>query len=559
MASSALDQEARTRALARMGEGGLDVLVVGGGITGVGAALDAATRGLRVGLIEARDYASGTSSASSKLIHGGLRYLEMLDFGLVREALRERELLLTRLAPHLVKPVPFLWPLTHRGWERLYLGAGLALYDRLGGARSVPSTRHLTHAGVLRVAPALRPDAFVGGVQFYDAQEDDARLVAYVARTAAQLGASLATRVRATGFLREGERVLGVTAYDEEARAELEIRAGHVLSATGVWTDELRELAGAASRTRIRPSKGIHVVVARARIPMETGVLMRTEKSVLFIIPWGPHWIIGDTDTAWELDRTSPAATGADIDYVLEKANSLLLDPLSRADVEGVFVGLRPLVGAGGSADTARLSRAHTVESPLPGLTTIAGGKYTTYRVMAQHLVDAAVRDVAGVRASATAHTPIVGASGYRARWSRRAELAAATGLDLARVERLLDRYGDRVDDLVELIRARPELAIPLEGAHEYLGVEVVYACTHEGALRLEDVLARRTRISFETRDRGIACAPLVVELMAGALGWDAPRGTSELAAWRRRIAAELEGEQLADDASASALLRAAT
>ena len=541
-----------------MAERELDVLVIGGGITGAGAALDAATRGLRTGLIEARDYASGTSSKSSKLIHGGLRYLEMLDFGLVREALRERELLLTRLAPHLVKPVPFLWPLTHRAWERVYLGAGLALYDRLGGARSVPSTKHLSHAGVLKIAPALRPDAFVGGVQFYDAQEDDARLVAYVARTAQQHGASLATRVAATGFLREGERVVGVTAHDEEAGSNLEIRARAVLSATGVWTDELRALAGASSGTRIRPSKGIHVVVPRDRIPMETGVLMRTEKSVLFIIPWGPHWIIGDTDTAWELDRAHPAATGADIDYVLEKANSMLLRPLVRDDVEGVFVGLRPLVGSSESADTTRLSRAHTVESPAPGLTTIAGGKYTTYRVMAQDLVDAGVRGLAAlVPPSCTDETPIVGASGYRARWNQRARIASVTGLDVTRVERLLDRYGDCIDGLTTLIGERPELARPLEDAPEYLAVEVVYACTHEGALRLEDVLARRTRISFETRDRGGACAREVAELMAGPLAWDGARVASEVDAWRRRIAAELQAEQLPDDASANAAVLA--
>jgi glycerol-3-phosphate dehydrogenase len=559
MAASALDPDSRRRALASMAEHELDVLVVGGGITGVGAALDAATRGLRAGLIEARDYASGTSSKSSKLIHGGLRYLEMLDFGLVREALRERELLLTRLAPHLVRPVPFLWPLTHRGWERLYLGAGLALYDRLGGARSVPSTKHLSHDGVARLAPGLRPGAFVGGVRFYDAQEDDARLVAYVARTAALHGASLASRVAATGFLREGQRVVGVTAHDEEAGVDLEIRARNVLSATGVWTDELRELAGAASGTRIRPSKGIHVVVPRDRIQLETGVLMRTEKSVLFIIPWGPHWIIGDTDTAWDLDRANPAATAADIEYVLEKANGILLEPLVRADVEGVFVGLRPLVGSNEGADTTRLSRAHTVESPVPGLTTIAGGKYTTYRVMAEHLVDAGTRELRHVRASLTAQTPLVGAAGYHARWNQRAALVASLGLDLARVERLLGRYGDRVDDLAELIRGRRELAAPLEDAREYLAAEVVYACTHEGALRLEDVLARRTRISFETRDRGVACASQVAGLMAGALGWDAARSSSEVAAWQRRIAAELEAEQLSDDVSANAVVLAAT
>jgi glycerol-3-phosphate dehydrogenase len=557
--SSSLDAEARRRAIARMTAEELDVLVVGGGITGTGAALDAVTRGLRVGLIEGRDYASGTSSKSSKLIHGGLRYLEMLDFALVREALRERELLLTRLAPHLVKPVPFLWPLTHRGWERVYLGAGLALYDRLGGARSVPATRHLSRHGVLAIAPGLRPDAFVGGVQFYDAQEDDARLVAYVARTASEHGASLATRIEAIGFLRDGARVVGVTARDHEDGAELQIRARAVLSATGVWTDELRELAGAGSGTRIRPSKGIHVVVPRDRIEMQTGVLLRTEKSVLFIIPWGPHWIIGDTDTAWELDRAHPAATSTDIDYVLEKANGVLRTPLVRADVEGVFAGLRPLVGRSEHADTTRLSRAHTVESPVPGLTTIAGGKYTTYRVMAQDLVDAGVRDLPGdVPASCTDQIPLVGAAGYHARWNQRARIARESGLEPARVERLLDRYGDRTDDLLELIATRPELAEPLAGGDEYLAAEVVYACTDEGALHLDDVLARRTRLSFETRDRGSAAAPAIAALMAGALGWDEARTTLEVDRVQARIAAELRAEQLPDDVSAHAAVLSA-
>jgi glycerol-3-phosphate dehydrogenase len=556
MASSTLDLEARRQAIARMAREPLDVLVIGGGITGVGSALDAVTRGLSTGLIEARDYASGTSSKSSKLIHGGLRYLEMLNFGLVREALRERELLLTRLAPHLVKPVPFLWPLTHRGWERPYLGAGLALYDRLGGARSVPKTRHLSHAGVVAIAPGLDPDAFVGGVQFYDAQEDDARLVAYVARTAAEHGASLANRVAATGFLREGERVVGVTARDDESGELFEIRAANVLSATGVWTDELRDLAGARSGTRIRPSKGIHIVVPRDRIPMETGVLMRTEKSVLFIIPWGPHWILGDTDTAWELDRANPAATRTDIEYLLEKANGMLATPLARADIEGVFVGLRPLVGSSASADTTRLSREHTVESPAPGLTTIAGGKYTTYRVMAEHLVDAALP--AGSAPSRTHEVPIVGAAGYASRWNRRGRLADESGLDVARVERLLDRYGDRFDDLAALIAGRPELAEPLPGAAEYLGAEVVYACTHEGAVRLEDVLARRTRIAFEVRDRGIACAPAVAALMAAELGWDEARTAAELEHVHRQVAAELAAEGMWDDAEANAAVQGA-
>jgi len=241
-----LDAAGRRRALEAASSGELDLLVIGGGITGVGAALDAATRGLRVALIEARDLAAGTSSASSKLIHGGLRYLEMGDLGLVREALRERELLLTRTAPHLVAPVPFLWPLRGRGWERAYLGAGLVLYDTIGGARSVPRHRHLSRRGALAAAPALRPDALVGAVQFHDAAEDDARMVAVVARTAAAHGAHIATRVRATGFRRAGE----VEAVDEETGEVLVLRARHVAGAVGAWTDRLRELAGGRSSRR---------------------------------------------------------------------------------------------------------------------------------------------------------------------------------------------------------------------------------------------------------------------------------------------------------------------
>ena len=413
---------------------------------------------------------------------------------------------------------------------------------------------------MLKIAPALRPDAFVGGVQFYDAQEDDARLVAYVARTAQQHGASLATRVAATGFLRDGERVVGVTAHDDEAGVDLEIRARQVLSATGVWTDELRELAGASSGTRIRPSKGIHVVVPRDRIPMETGILMRTEKSVLFIIPWGRHWIIGDTDTRL---GARPRPPGRHPRRHRLRAREGEQHPARAARARRRRGRLRRSAAARRverSADTTKLSRAHTVESPVPGLTTIAGGKYTTYRVMAKDLVDAGARGLPGVvPPSVTERTPIVGAAGYHARWNQRASLAASTGLDVGRIERLLDRYGDRIDDLVALIGERPELARPLDGAHEYLAVEVVYACSHEGALRLEDVLERRTRISFETRDRGVACAPAVAALMAGVLGWDAARTASELDARRRRVAAELRAEQLSDDAAANAAILAAS
>jgi glycerol-3-phosphate dehydrogenase len=538
-----LDGAARRRALDAAASGELDLLVIGGGITGTGAALDAATRGLRVGLVEARDLAAGTSSASSKLIHGGLRYLEMGDIGLVREALRERELLLTRTAPHLVAPVPFLWPLRGRGWERAYLGAGLALYDTIGGARSVPRHRHLSRRGALAIAPALRGDALVGAVQFHDAAEDDARMVAVVARTAAAHGAHIATRVRVTGFRRPGE----VEAVDEESGEPVVLRARHVAGAVGAWTDRLRELAGGHSSRRIVPSKGIHVFVARDRIPMETGLLARTEKSVLFVIPWQGGWLIGDTDTPWTGGPDRPVATGADVDYLLARTNALLAAPLGRDDVHGVTAGLRPLVAAAARSDTTRISRQHVVESPAPGLTTIAGGKYTTYRVMAADLVDAAARALGTTAPSVTRDVPLLGAGVASV---DRGALSARAGLP---VEALVRRYGDRAEEVVALIEARPELAEPLEGGGGHLRAEVVHACTHEGALRLEDVLERRTRLALTARDRGLAAAAPAASLMAGALGWDDDRARREAVAWRARVAAGRAAEAEDDDERALA------
>jgi glycerol-3-phosphate dehydrogenase len=554
----ALDAAARDEALAAMAGGDLDLLVVGGGITGAGAALDGAVRGLKVGLVEAADLASGASSKSSKLIHGGLRYLEMGDVGLVREALRERELLLTRLAPHLVSPVPFLWPLRHRGWERLYLGAGLVLYDTLGGARSVPRHRHLTRRGALAEAPALSANGLTGAVQFFDAAEDDARMVVTVARTAAAHGAHVATRARVLELIRDGERVTGATVYDEERGQAVSVTARHVALAAGAWTDSVRASAGGAFTTQMRPSKGIHLVVARERIAMSTGLLARTEKSVLFVIPTDAGWLIGDTDTPWTHSPDLPVASGADVDYLLGKANALLAQPLTREDIRGVFAGLRPLVGPAGATDTTRLSRRHAVETVVPGLTTIAGGKYTTYRVMAADLIDAAARDLAGVPPSSTAEVPLAGAAGFVAAWAGRAELAARARVSVAAVERLLRRYGDRVHELLSLAERRPELTEPLQGGAGHLAVEVVHACRFEGALHLEDVLERRTRLAIVSADRGVEAAAPAAELMAGELGWDAGRTRAETEAWRRRVAAERAGEAEPDDERALRAYRGA-
>ena len=533
----------------------LDVLVVGGGVVGAGSALDAVTRGLSTGLLEARDYASGTSSRSSKLLHGGLRYLEMLDFALVHEALKERNLILKTLAPHLARPVPFLYPLKHRGWERLYAGAGVALYDAMamtsGLSAGLPHHRHLTRRGALRIAPALRKDALVGALQYYDAQIDDARHTMELVRSATAYGALAANRVRVTGFLRQGERVTGVEALDLATGRTIEVRARQVVNATGVWTDDTQGLIAERGQFHVRASKGVHLVVPRDRIQSTTGMILRTEKSVLFIIPWGRHWIVGTTDTDWSLDKAHPAATAADIDYILDHVNSVLHTPLNRQDVEGVYAGLRPLL-SGESESTSKLSREHVVGHPVPGLVVVAGGKYTTYRVMAKDAIDAAADSLgAVVPPSTTAEIPLLGAVGYQGVKNQRTRLAASSGLHVARIDHLLGRYGSLVSELLELVRGDPSLGKPLEGAPDYLRAEVVYAASHEGARHVEDVLARRTRISIETWDRGLASARPTAELMAPVLGWGAAEVEREVATYTKRVEAEVASQEMPDDESA--------
>ena len=388
-----LDPAYRAQAWRRLAEREFDVLIVGGGVTGGGAALDAATRGLSVALVEQRDFASGTSSRSSKLMHGGLRYLEQFDFGLVREALRERELAMTRLAPHLVKPVSFLYPLKHRAWERPYVTAGLALYGALGGPNSLPGFKELSRRRARRLVPALRKDALTGALLYYDAQVDDARHTLTLARTAASYGATVLNSARVVGIERAGERVVGAVVEDVETGERVTVRASVVINCTGVWTDDIQRMSGGRGRFHVRASKGVHLVVARDRINSEVGLILRTDSSVLFVIPWTTHWIIGTTDTDWSLDLAHPAASKADIDYLLAQVNSVLTHPITTDDIQGVYAGLRPLL-AGEDESTSQLSREHAVARPQPGLISIAGGKYTTYRVMAADAVDAAREDI---------------------------------------------------------------------------------------------------------------------------------------------------------------------
>jgi glycerol-3-phosphate dehydrogenase len=555
MRSVALSPDNRSAALSAMAATELDVLVIGGGVVGAGCALDAATRGLTVGLVEARDFASGTSSRSSKLIHGGLRYLEMLDFRLVAEALSERGLLINRLAPHLVRPVPFLYPLKHHVWERFYAGSGVALYDVLakasGNGAGLPLHRHLTRRGARRIVPSLRRDALVGALQYYDAQVDDARHTMFVARTAAAYGAHVATRARVVGLLREGERVTGAQVRDLESGATIQVRAQQVINATGVWTDDTQALVGERGQFKVRASKGIHLVVPRDRIQGGSGLILRTEKSVLFVIPWGRHWIIGTTDTDWDLDKAHPAASAADIDYLLSNVNAVLEQPLTDADVEGVYAGLRPLL-SGESDSTSKLSREHAVAHTAPGLVVVAGGKYTTYRIMARDAVDAAVHALdAKVPPSVTADVPLLGAEGYEAQKNNRYLLAQRHGLHVARIEHLLGRYGSLVDEVLELVTGDPTLGEPLAGAPDYLRAEIVYAASHEGARHVEDLLSRRTRISIETFDRGIGAMEEAARLAAPVLGWSAEQIGREVEHYRKRVDAERESQKMPDDETA--------
>lgn len=509
-----------------------DVVIVGGGITGVGAALDAVTRGLRVALVEQRDYASGTSSRSSKMFHGGLRYLEQFDFGLVREALRERNLMLNELCPHMVLPTSFVYPLKHGFWERLYVGAGVLIYEILARLADNPLPRHM-HLGrdsLGALAPAL--DAS-GGVLYWDSVVDDARHTVTVARTAAAHGALLATSTRVTGLGKQTGRIETVRVRDLENGQELDINSRSVINATGVWTDDIEDLVG-EHREDVQASKGIHLLVPRDRIDSETGILLRTDASVLFVIPWDQHWIVGTTDTPWSLRKAHPAASRSDIEYLLHWVNTALNHPLTADDVVGVYAGLRPLL-KGESEETSKLSREHAVIDRGNGLVSVAGGKYTTYRVMAADAVDAVAPYVdADLPASRTRSIPLVGAT---------------NPID----ERIHTRYGALKTDIGESIAANPHYAERVVDDAPYLVAEIAYAVTHEGALHIDDVLTRRTRMSIETMHRGVAAAPTTAAVMGQILGWDQTTIDREIHHYEARVRAELDSQRQPDDHTADA------
>ena len=542
MFSSELSPDQRDAAIAALGKEEFDVLVIGGGVTGAGAVLDAASRGLKVALVEARDIASGTSSRSSKLIHGGLRYLEQYDFKLVREALHERELMVSSLSPHLVKPVGFLYPLHEKAKDRAYVGAGLALYDVLRGfQRALPWHKHMSQKKIAEIAPSLRQDIVTGAVKYYDAQVDDARHTMMIIRTAARHGATIATRVEVDQLIRDGKKVVGATVTDTVTGKKIKVSAKSVVMCAGIWSDEMHAKFDLKPGYGVTMSKGVHIVVPGDAIKSNTGIILKTAVSVLFLIPWGDKWIVGTTDTPYVGDRAYPHATNEDIQYILDQANKVLEPQLKREEIIGVYAGLRPLVSNAKDSTTTKLSREHTTDRSAPGFVSIAGGKYTTYRVMGKDAIDLAVTDLRRlVNESCTEKLPIVGADGYFALTQQVAQIAQEYGIDEKSVTHLLNRYGSLISEVLELIVEDKKLAKPLSPDLPYLKAEIVYAATHEGAMSVDDVISRRTRLAFEAPGAGSDLAEDVATLIAPVLGWSAKDKKASVAHYRAQVAAEV-------------------
>ncbi|OFR64447.1 glycerol-3-phosphate dehydrogenase/oxidase [Corynebacterium sp. HMSC078H07] len=538
-----------------------DVVIIGGGSVGAGAAVDAATRGLKTAVLESQDFAAGTSSRSSKMFHGGLRYLAMFDFRLVAESLKERELNMSTLAPHLVKPLKFIFPLTHRGWERVMMFGGFTLYDLMGGAKSVPMQKHLTRKGVLKVTPGLKEDAVVGGVRYYDTLVDDARHTMTVLRTAAEYGASVRTGTEVIGFEKDNRgRITAAKVRDLETGRETTVKGKVFINATGVWNDKIQEMAGAEGKFTVHASKGVHIVVPKDALDADAALCFVTEKSVLFVIPWGEYWIIGTTDTDWEkgLSLPDPAPTKADIDYILDQVNQRVRNKIAREDIVGVYSGLRPLL-SGKSDSTTNLSRNHAVARVAPGLVSVAGGKYTTYRVIGKDAVDLAAKEL-GFKAaeSVTERTPILGADGYHALANQVPALARRYNLSEDRIEHLLGRYGSLISEVLAPAAEDASLLEPVPGAESYIWAEVRYAVTHEGALHIDDIVSRRLRVAIEFADRGVAAAQPVAEFVAPLLGWDQSDIEREVSHFKQHTEAELAAEAALTDREANDILERA-
>lgn len=550
----------RDAALAQLAESTFDVVVVGGGITGVGCALDAASRGLRTALVERDDFASGTSSKSSKLIHGGLRYLQQGDVRLVYEALAERQRL-RRNAPHLVHTLPFLLPVfggkggvIPKKLSRA-LGSAMWMYDLTGGARIGKLHKRISAEEAFAHMPTLKRDRLASSYLYYDAEADDARLTLTVARTAAiDFGAVVVNRARVTAIGEPGDHTWfagqGTTLRLVEVEATLadgststiEVRTASVINAAGVWADEVRLLDEGTDPDSIRPAKGIHITVPWDKVRNDIAAVIPVpgDKRSVFVVPWGEFTFIGTTDTDYDGPIDDPQCTPDDVDYLLGAINGAVVEPLGREDVVGTWAGLRPLVKQSDSGRTADLSRRHSVVHSDSGVVTVTGGKLTTYREMAADTVDhllAHVLTAPEIRArvrrrTRTKRLRLRGATG----WEAARSAAAPAGLDAAAMEHLAGRYGSEATAVAALVAENPSLAEPLVPGLPYLRAEALWAVRHEMATTLDDVLSRRTRARLQLRDASSAAAEAVADLMGDELGWSLERRQLEVAAYREAI-----------------------
>ncbi|MGZ9276215.1 MAG: glycerol-3-phosphate dehydrogenase/oxidase [Candidatus Limnocylindrales bacterium] len=533
----------RTADLGLLASTAWDVVIVGGGIVGAGALLDATTRGLKAALVEQDDIASGTSSRSSRLIHGGLRYLEQFHVGLVREALAERSRLL-RNAPHLVTLEPLLFPIYGIPFlHKAFYDAGLTLYDLLGARHDGGWHRRLSGADTLEIVPSLHRPGLRGGLLYHDGMEDDARLTLAVLRTAlASDGAALAlTRVRATGIRETQPGVIdSLLVRDLTTGAEIAVRTRAVVDASGVWAADPTHPFASPSM-RILPSRGAHLVVPRERIPSTAGLTIRVPGKIVFLVPWPDHWLIGTTDAPFEGRPDRPAADGWEIDELLATVNDTLDVNLTRADIVGTYAGLRPLIAPSGGS-TVKASREHRVTVEPNGIVRIGGGKYTTYRVMARDVIDAVLgRAEAARRPSATADRRVIGSADPPELERLAGELASIPAVAAAHPEaakRLVARHGTEAAGVVAL-GGELDLLRPLIEGRAFLEAEVAWAVRHELALSVDDVLSRRLHLSPELADRGRAAAPRVATIMARDLAWGETRCELEAATYLASAARE--------------------
>ena len=509
-----------------------DVLIVGGGIVGAGALLDAVSRGMHAALVEQDDIAVGTSSRSSRLIHGGLRYLEQFQVGIVRESLRERARLL-HLAPHLVSLEKFLFPLYGQPlFTRSFYEVGLTLYDLLGSSKSGGRHRHLGVEETLEWVPDLRRRDLRGAMLYSDGMEDDARYTLGVVRTAQERGGLAVTRVRATGALRDGDRVVGATVRDELSGATFDVRAATVLDATGVWGARPdRPFGSDRSTFNILPSRGSHLVIPRERIPTRVGMTIRVPGKVCFLVPWPRHWVVGTTDDPYQGSVDRPTASSGEVDRILDAVNGALDLGITRDDVVGTFAGLRPLIAPSDASSTVKVSRGHKVAVEGQGLVRVSGGKYTTYRVMARLAIDAVLGEQAGDRPTTTGRIPIIGAAPRPDLDALAARLGAEPGVGDEAGISLVNRHGTAAPDVLAMGRER-DLVRPLVDGQPFLEAEVAWAVERELAMSLDDILARRMRLAQTVRDRGESIAPRVAAIAGEILGWDEARRAAEVAAY---------------------------